>query len=210
MDSTAVAAKFSLTTGGAAQPASPLQAAASGVLPLQQQPPLAEHVFDSFSQASDVPLHIIGTQTPTIVALSNIHQVVLLKLTNTNYLYWRMQMKPYLLSQGVFHFIDGFMSCPPSHVYDSSVGSSFTINPSFLWWKQHDQLILSALLSSLSMDVLHLVVDCHTLQCVWRTFEKTLASPSNSRIMQLHDSFQDLLARRLISKYLHAMCQIVI
>ena len=192
MDSTAVVANFSLTTAGEAQLASLLQDAASGVLPLQQQPPL---VFNSFSQASVVPLHIIGTQTPAIVALSNIHQVVLLKLTNTNYLYWRMQMKPYLFGQGVFHFIDGFMSCPPSHVYDNSVGSSSTINPSFLCWKQYDQLILSALLSSLSMDVLHLMVDCHTLQCVWRILEKALASPSNSRIMQLHDSFQDLSAR---------------
>jgi len=51
---------------------------------------------------------------------------------------------------------------------------------------------LSVLLSSLSVDVLHLVVDCSTSHCVWRTLEKALASPSNSRIMQLHGSFQDL------------------
>jgi hypothetical protein len=51
---------------------------------------------------------------------------------------------------------------------------------------------LSALLSSLSVDVLHLVVDCSTSHYVWRTLEKALASPSNSRIMQLHGSFQDL------------------
>ena len=42
------------------------------------------------------------------------------------------------------------------------------------------------------MDVLHLVVDCLTSSCVWCTLEKALASPSNSRIMQLHGSFQDL------------------
>jgi hypothetical protein len=36
-----------------------------------------------------------------IVSLSHTHQVISLKLTNTNYLYWRMQMKPYLLGQGV-------------------------------------------------------------------------------------------------------------
>jgi len=47
-------------------------------------------------------------------------------------------------------------------------------------------------LLSLSVDVLHLVVDCSTSHCVWRTLEKVLASPSNSRIMQLHGSFQDL------------------
>jgi hypothetical protein len=103
-----------------------------------------------------------------------------------------MQMKPYLLGQGVFHFVDGFVPCPPSHIFDSSAGSSSTTSLSFLRWKQHNQLILSALLSSLSVDVLHLVVDCSTSHCVWRTLEKTLATPSNSRIMQLHGSFQDL------------------
>jgi len=41
MDSTIVAADFSLTTGGAAQPANHLQAAGGGVLPPQQQPSLA-------------------------------------------------------------------------------------------------------------------------------------------------------------------------
>jgi len=40
--------------------------------------------------------------------------------------------------------------------------------------------------------MLHLVVDCSTSHCVWRTLKKTLAFPSNSRIMQLHGSFQDL------------------
>ena len=87
MDFAVAAINFSLTTDGASQPANHLHAATSGILPPQQQPPLAEHVNDSFSQVSIVPLHIIGTQSPVIVALSNTHQVVSLKLTNTNYLY---------------------------------------------------------------------------------------------------------------------------
>jgi hypothetical protein len=49
---------------------------------------------------------------------------------------------------------------------------------------------LSAFLSSLSIDVLYLVVDYHTSQCVWRTLEKALASPSNSCIMQLYVLFK--------------------
>jgi len=191
MDST-VAADFSLSTGGAAQPASHPQAAAAAAFSPPQQPPRAELVSDSSSQVPAIPLPLMGTHTTTIVPLANTHQVVLLKLTNTNYLYWRMQMKPYLLGQGVFHFVDGSVPCPSSYIFDSFAGSSSTISPSFLCWKQHDQLILSALLSSLSLDVLHLMVDCSTSYCVWRTLEKTLASPSNSRIMQLHGSFQDL------------------
>jgi hypothetical protein len=92
-----------------------------------------------------------GTTTQSIVALSNTHQVVSLKITTTNYLYWQIQMKPYLLGQDVFHFIDTSVSCPPYHVSNCSDGSSLAINPSFLRWKQQNQLILSALLTSLSL-----------------------------------------------------------
>ena len=63
----------------------------------------------------------------------------------------------------------------------------------FLTWKQQDQLILNALLLSFFIDVLHLMVDCSTLASVWSTLERALASLSNSRIMKLHGSLQDLL-----------------
>jgi len=42
------------------------------------------------------------------------------------------------------------------------------------------------------MDVLYLVVDCQTSSFVWCKLEQALASPFNSRIMQLLGSFQDL------------------
>jgi hypothetical protein len=63
---------------------------------------MSPHMFNVFA----IPLHIMETQTTVIVDLSNTHQVVSLKLTNINYLYWRMQMKSYLLGQGVFNFIE--------------------------------------------------------------------------------------------------------
>jgi len=148
----------------------------------------------------------MGPQTPAIVALSNTHQVVSLKLTNTNYLYWRMQMKPYLLGQGVFHFVDGSMSCPPSHVFDNFVGPSFTISPSFLHWKQQDQLILSALLSYLSMDILRRL--SYLALCLTHSRE----SPCISVQFSHHVTPWFLprsSARWLIDKYLHAASQIV-
>jgi len=37
------------------------------------------------------------------------------------------------------------------------------------------------------------MVDCSTLASVWSTLERALASLSNSRIMKLHGSLQDLL-----------------
>ncbi|KAJ6340305.1 hypothetical protein OIU77_008126 [Salix suchowensis] len=99
-----------------------------------------------------------STAAPSLVPLSNTQQVISLKLTNNNYLFWRMQMKPYLIGQGVFSFVDGSTQCP----------------------------------SPYASDILHLVVDCPTSASVWSTLERALASPSNSRIMQLHGSLQDL------------------
>jgi hypothetical protein len=42
------------------------------------------------------------------------------------------------------------------------------------------------------MEILHLIVGCQTSCSVWRTFEQALASTSNSHIVQLHGSIQDL------------------
>jgi len=45
---------------------------------------------------------------------------------------------------------------------------------------------------SLGKSILHLVVNCQISSYVWRTLEQALASTSNSRIMQLYGSLQDL------------------
>jgi len=94
-------------------------------------------------------------------------------------------MKPFLLGQGVYSFVDGTSSCPPSHLAATET-STFSVNPAYLSWKQQNHL------SSLSVEVLHLVIDCNTSHAIWTTLETAFASPSNSRIMQLHGSFQDL------------------
>ncbi|XP_073262717.1 uncharacterized protein [Populus alba] len=141
--------------------------------------------------SSSAEITAASASAVAIVSLSHTHQVISMKLTNTNYLYWRMQMKPYLLGQGVFGFVDGSNSCPSPHI-PAADGATLQVSQSFLRWKQQDQLILSALLSSLSMEVLHLVVDCPTSCSVWLTLEQALASTSNSRIMQLHGSLQEL------------------
>ncbi|KAL3571040.1 hypothetical protein D5086_028289 [Populus alba] len=108
------------------------------------------------SAASIIPnTHFHGA---TVVPLSNTHQVMSLKLTTNNYLYWRMQIKPYLLIQGVYAFLNGSYPCPALYVTATNTVAP-DINPFFLLWKQQDQLIMSALLTSLSTEILHLVVD---------------------------------------------------
>jgi len=122
-----------------------------------------------------------------------------------------MQMKPYLFGQGVFHFIDGSMTCPPSHVSDSFVGPSSTINPFFLRWKQQDQLILSALLSSLSLR--GCVASCGRLSYLALCLAYSWESPSVSVQFSHHATpwfLPSSSTRWLFGKYLHAASQIII
>jgi hypothetical protein len=58
-------------------------------------------------------------------------------------------------------FIDGFNSCPAPYIAAIDIATHF-LNPSFLSWKRHDKLIMSAFFSSMSIEILHLVVDCDT------------------------------------------------
>jgi len=71
----------------------------------------------------------------SIISLSHTHQVISLKLTNTNYLYWCLQMLSYLLGQGVFGFVDGSNTSPSTHVLAHD-GISLQVNPLFQIWKQ--------------------------------------------------------------------------
>ena len=129
--------------------------------------------------ASDVTSVFAAT---AIISFSHTHQVISLKLANTNYLYWCMQMMSYLLGQQVFGFVDGSNTCPSPHVLAAD-GTSLQVNLLFLRWKQHDQLILSALLSSLSREVLHLVVGYQTSCSTWHILLSKLSLPPQTLVL---------------------------
>lgn len=56
-------------------------------------------------------------------------------------------------------FIDDFYSCPTPYIVAIDI-AAHVLNPYFLSWKRHNQLIISALVSSMSIEILYLVVDC--------------------------------------------------
>jgi len=105
---------------------------------LQHSAAVASTLQSSFSATYDA-----STPVAAIIPLPNTQQVIFLKLSNTNFLYWRMQMKPFLLRQGVYLFVDGTSPCPP-HLA-SVATSSPSVNPAYLSWKPQDHLIRAPL-----------------------------------------------------------------
>lgn len=101
------------------------------------------------SPSSVTNLSIGLLPTPSFGHLINV------KLIRDNYLLWKVQFMPYLQSQQLLRYVDGSYSCPAKIIEESTAsGTIQTPNPAYQVWLQQDQLVLSALLSSLSEDVL--------------------------------------------------------
>jgi hypothetical protein len=120
----------------------------------------------SSSSTTESSSTIFTTNAPT--SLPHIQHLITIKLTRDNYLLWKAQIIPYLRGQHLYGFIDGTKPAPASSLAVQDSGPTAALpNPDFYIWHTQDQMILSALISSLSETVLAHVVKCHTSHDVW-------------------------------------------
>lgn len=140
------------------------------------------------SYASSTSQSSAATQSTSpfssLTSLNHAHHFISIKLTTTNYLFWRTQLLPFLRGQNLHGFVDGSHPCPASHVSVANTTGeeslTLTINPNYALWIQQDQLILSLLIFSLSEETLPIVTGLNTLKAVWDALEAALSSPSNT------------------------------
>lgn len=74
----------------------------------------------------------MASSVPTIT-IPNFSQLVSIKLTETNYLLWHAQIKPFLLGQHYWPYIDGIIPCPPPYLSIEDQSKS-AINPAYTAW----------------------------------------------------------------------------
>jgi hypothetical protein len=140
----------------------------------------------SASPSSSSPLSAL-TQSTYPHSLPPIHHLITIKLTLDNYLLWKAQILPYLKGQHLFGFVDGTQTPPPQYLpLTTTEPSHLRSNPKFLLWQSQDHLILSALISSLSENILAYVVKCSTSHEVWTTLERMFTAHSQARSMNIH------------------------
>ncbi|KAF3793254.1 hypothetical protein EJ110_NYTH10034 [Nymphaea thermarum] len=84
-------------------------------------------------------------------------------------------------------YIDGTDHCLPKTVRNSD-----DVNPDYILWLKHDQLVLSWIITSLSENVLSQVIGLKTAYEVWSSLKRSYASHSRSRIIHLKGQLQDL------------------
>lgn len=118
--------------------------------------------------------------------MPNIGQLVAVKLARDTYLLWKAQVVPILRAYQLLGFVDGSIVAPPRLVPASNADDApQVVNPIFTNWHTQDQLLLSGLLSTLSLEVLARVMLHTSSKAVWSALETMFSSSSRARIVQL-------------------------
>ena len=105
-----------------------------------------------------------------------------LKLTTNNYVSWKLQFQTLFTGYDLFGFVDGSKPCPPATLTDNR---TTTPNPAYNIWVRQDQLILNALIGSLSPTIIPFIARAKTSQEAWTILANTYAKPSRGRIKQV-------------------------
>jgi uncharacterized membrane protein YgcG len=127
-----------------------------------------------------------------------------IKLDQENYLLWKAQALPALYGNDLFGFVDGTNAAPPKRI-PAAVGSSDLIdNPEYATWRKQDQQVLSGLLTTITPAVLGHVQLLKTSAQVWEALDRTFASRSKARIVQLRTALVKPKKRDIsMSAYFH-------
>lgn len=124
--------------------------------------------------------------TSSTFAQIPIHQAIIVRLNKTNYLLWRAQLLPYLRSTKLIGYIDGSITKPSKLVPSSNANGAEQIpNPAYDQWYDQDQQLLSGLLSSMSEDILLVVVAASTAKEAWDTLTTMFSSVVRARSVQV-------------------------
>lgn len=62
-------------------------------------------------------------KTTTTFPFQNITQLIGLKLDDTNFLIWKNQMEPMLISTDLFGYVDGSITSPPEFIKEGDLRS---------------------------------------------------------------------------------------
>lgn len=129
---------------------------------------------------------------------SQVHvaSAVTIKLTDRNYLLWKLQLESLLTSQKLLGFVDGREKQPPATISVIAGTTSTEVpNPRYEAWLCSDHLVRSWLFGTLSEEVLGYVVGLSTSQEIWRTLAENFNRSSLARVFELRRNLQ-LVSKR--------------
>lgn len=124
-----------------------------------------------------------------------------MKLTSSNYISWRAQFHSFLFGYDLLGYINETSPSLEPFIIENNTSIQ---NPSYTLWKIQDQLILHAILASLSEAIISFVSSATTTRGAWDCLVRRFANRSRSRIMYLKGRFTSITQGiKPVSEYLY-------
>ena len=110
------------------------------------------------------------------------------KLSSTNYGFWKTMIQPFLITNNLFGYIDGTVSCPSSTVLlagsssdkDKEPTATTQVNPEYTTWVSNDAHVRMIVLSTISESAFQHVQGV-TSRELWLALERAYAPHTASR-----------------------------
>ncbi|XP_058009934.1 uncharacterized protein LOC131183293 [Hevea brasiliensis] len=142
--------------------------------------------------------NIIHTSGKSLVVINGTQ--LPLKLSAQNYSTWRAQITPLLRGHNLMGYVTGTITSPPTHIEKNGTHIS---NLDYEFWEYQDQLILAAIIASVSFSVLNTIVDAKTSTEAWNKLQVAFANKSATQILSLREKLSRTKRdSRPVAKYL--------
>jgi hypothetical protein len=112
-----------------------------------------------------------------------------LKLTSSNYASWKIQFETLFIGYDLLGYIDGSKPCPSLTLITDDI---IVPNLAYSLWVRQDQLLLNAIVGSLSPPFIFFVVRTISSHDAWHVLATTYAKPSRGRIRQVKNQLKNL------------------
>lgn len=129
-----------------------------------------------------------SADSTTLITINTVFQTPI-KLTNSNYLSWKLQFQTLLIGYDILGYVDGTKPCPEQTVKS---GNTTSPNPAYSAWVRQDQLILNAIVGSLSSNIVPFISTSKTSKHAWDILASIYAKPSRGRIKHIKQQIKDL------------------
>uniref|UniRef100_A0A2N9FKJ8 Integrase catalytic domain-containing protein n=1 Tax=Fagus sylvatica TaxID=28930 RepID=A0A2N9FKJ8_FAGSY len=152
---------------------------------------MASFSSNTNTTAPNPPLQTSSIQAPLLL-LSNMANLMSVKLDSTNFIVWKHQLSSILKAYSMIDFVDGTVPSPSRFLVDTEGNCTTAVNPDFQLWNTRDQALLTLINSTLSFAVLSMVVGHNSAQAVWKTLEHRFTSTSRANILNLKIELHNL------------------
>jgi hypothetical protein len=156
------------------------------------EPSMASSNTQNHTAFSNNPLQSSSSMQAPLLILSNMANLMSVKLDSSNFIIWKHQLSSILKAYFMIDFVDGTVPSPSQFLTDVEGNPTITTNPEFKLWNTRDQALLTLINSTLSPTVLSMVIGHNSAQAVWKTLEHRFTSTSRANILNLKIELHNL------------------